>query len=1221
MTTRKLKVQYYPAFETAERLQEQLPRACWYLDALEPQTIVVPTSLANTGLELANFYDPSIADIYTQMVDAGVLVFCSPDEVKLEDADVIVCWQGKELLGDKLKKLEAKGIQVFNVNRTHRMEGSLYIEIVNKVCGGQEEAIRYGREKFNELSELHKNTQSAFLFCTGPSIAEYDQYQYADGVSIVCNSVILDHDLMDYVRPSLHVFADPIFHFGCSTYASEFRRSLVEASTKYNLTHIIPLKYWSLFKYQFPELVDCSFPIPFDQAQPVNYSLETNFLLKTTDNILTFLMLPLAGSLASRIYILGCDGRPLSEDDYFWNHNDKTQIVDEMDSIQLAHPSFFKLDYNEYYVRHCERLEEYFQAGEQLGKRFVSLSFSHIPALISREYEFRFASSNDSLFVSLNPDLVNGFGHFYHMDRRVHERLEPGIGFVSLGHDGKDTDKELADVLPTFSQNTWQIRHVGSDVKKIEQKFGEELVGAAISIRRLSMVKHMYMYTTDIAHLGVVLENQRSFAASNIHFHLNLFYSSFDIFADNFSESAICARYADVFQQFLSLSDLEISLYVESPVVQQRLQELFGITTKLWPMMAVSATDTLASAAAARKPKDRPMVLFPGTTQFAKGADVACEAILRYNETFGGEVDFVLRDMLRDRPSANAQLQVMLDAVSSYDNVTLVHGAVSDEDYANLYANADVVVIPYRRDSFYARTSAAVVDALFFGCPVIVADDTWLSWETKKFDQHYTFDDGDDYSLVRAIRSALSNQRGDPQNSTEHRAHWQERYGAHSLISAFGSRSTTLAPVVEVAPSSNAEPAGAFTVQARSLYKRLEDAGEMSLQEQINAMREELLQLTQTLLGTSSKMSDITKSVAQNNDQVAARFDKADKVVGGLADSYKLLEANKESIGKIKQSLNALDGKHTELDAHFGAKLAEIGLSLDANQTNLDVNLETKHTELSTSFDAKLAEQEKKMDEFELGLTQVKAVAVPVVTNRDLYQRFKRDLDRSDLEVFVEEWAPKLNLELGPRVLAYEAELICETERRCAGRLASSIQDALLRSLVARAVVGTKLEYLEIGTLFGINLCTVHELSKHEFSDMHLTSIDPLDNYYQQGRDVLTGLPINFKLVQENVLEMKIPADRIRFIQHLSTDEEAVSMASEHVYNCMLIDGDHSYEGVKYDFEYFSGMLCSGGYLMVDDYEATEWPDVTRYVDETIKKDPRFEFVGSQWRTAVFRAI
>ena len=43
------------------------------------------------------------------------------------------------------------------------------------------------------------------------------------------------------------------------------------------------------------------------------------------------------------------------------------------------------------------------------------------------------------------------------------------------------------------------------------------------------------------------------------------------------------------------------------------------------------------------------------------------------------------------------------------------------------------------------------------------------------------------------------------------------------------------------------------------------------------------------------------------------------------------------------------------------------------------------------------------------------------------------------------------------------------------------------------------------------------------------------------------------------------------------------------------------------------------GAIVVDDYGTDNWPDVGRYTDEVIRNDSRFEFVGSQSRTALFR--
>ena len=40
--------------------------------------------------------------------------------------------------------------------------------------------------------------------------------------------------------------------------------------------------------------------------------------------------MPLAATFADEVGILGCDGRPLQENTYFWAHNQKTQFNDKM---------------------------------------------------------------------------------------------------------------------------------------------------------------------------------------------------------------------------------------------------------------------------------------------------------------------------------------------------------------------------------------------------------------------------------------------------------------------------------------------------------------------------------------------------------------------------------------------------------------------------------------------------------------------------------------------------------------------------------------------------------------------------------------------------------------------------------------------------------------------------------------------------------------------------
>jgi len=68
----------------------------------------------------------------------------------------------------------------------------------------------------------------------------------------------------------------------------------------------------------------------------------------------------------------------------------------------------------------------------------------------------------------------------------------------------------------------------------------------------------------------------------------------------------------------------------------------------------------------------------------------------------------------------------------------------------------------------------------------------------------------------------------------------------------------------------------------------------------------------------------------------------------------------------------------------------------------------------------------------------------------------------------------------------------------------------------------------------------------------------------------------------------------------------------------MFIDGDHSYEGVKKDFELYSPQLEGGGYLVFDNYRDGTCPGVDRFVDECITNGG-YECLGSAWRTCVFQ--
>jgi len=61
-------------------------------------------------------------------------------------------------------------------------------------------------------------------------------------------------------------------------------------------------------------------------------------------------------------------------------------------------------------------------------------------------------------------------------------------------------------------------------------------------------------------------------------------------------------------------------------------------------------------------------------------------------------------------------------------------------------------------------------------------------------------------------------------------------------------------------------------------------------------------------------------------------------------------------------------------------------------------------------------------------------------------------------------------------------------------------------------------------------------------------------------------------------------------------------------FDCIWIDGGHSYETVKFDFEHYSQLLRKDGIIFIDDYTSDSYlPDVKRYVDNELITNPRFK--------------
>lgn len=373
-----LRVQAYPPVRTQAALRDFLARAAWHFNHVRHLQLHVPLARGVTEpetLRIPEGFAPELQaalDGYLSRVRIHPRVEPEAGQALLQRADIVL-----ELLeGDKTTDLALAAVKRATTYRVDpvnvRQEGSYFIQRAFDHCRDKPALIEDSRRKFQALARRLGRREETWVLATGPSVENYRAHDFSRATVIVCNSVVLNDDLMRHCRPSVLVFADPIFHFGVSEYAGRFREVVEERLRTTNLAVVVPLKCYPLLIAKWPQFAERIVGVPFEKTAFHNHDLDERFVVKTTANILTLLLLPLATTFGRSVHILGCDGRPLEQDDYLWSHGKSVQINEKMENIQRVHPGYFAIDYNEYCFEHCHTLANQLEEAESAGWRFAT---------------------------------------------------------------------------------------------------------------------------------------------------------------------------------------------------------------------------------------------------------------------------------------------------------------------------------------------------------------------------------------------------------------------------------------------------------------------------------------------------------------------------------------------------------------------------------------------------------------------------------------------------------------------------------------------------------------------------------------------------------------------------------------------------------------------------------------------------------------------------------
>lgn len=244
---------------------------------------------------------------------------------------------------------------------------------------GREELREQSRRNFTRLLSEVAGARAVYVLGTGPSVESLARRSHRDHPAVVCNSLIRNGQLMEQLDTRVIVFGDPVFHLGWNDYATRFREDMLAAVEKHDCFVVTPEHAGPLLVAHYPQLANRLIAMP--SGDELNIPAPERFFVKPSDNILTYLMLPLAAALTQRVIVAGCDGKK-PKDTGFWRHGANVQYGGYYDAVVATHPSFFRdRDYGQYYAEHCRCVEEWLNYGRAQGRCFICATASVIPAL------------------------------------------------------------------------------------------------------------------------------------------------------------------------------------------------------------------------------------------------------------------------------------------------------------------------------------------------------------------------------------------------------------------------------------------------------------------------------------------------------------------------------------------------------------------------------------------------------------------------------------------------------------------------------------------------------------------------------------------------------------------------------------------------------------------------------------------------------------------------
>lgn len=197
-----------------------------------------------------------------------------------------------------------------------------------------------------------------------------------------------------------------------------------------------------------------------------------------------------------------------------------------------------------------------------------------------------------------------------------------------------------------------------------------------------------------------------------------------------------------------------IKLCTDSRLLAKQYGELTTRHIAILPIPHTEGFDADQTADPQRQEPAASVVVALGDARKEKGFDILVDAIINAaSSTLGQELVFKVHCPVH---ATHREMQRHVNRLSklALGNVHLIPDFLAAQEYYSLLDSADIVVMPYRQESYACRTSGPLIEAMAAGKIVIGTERTWLDEKISEYGGGLTFRDGDSESLSATIMAA-----------------------------------------------------------------------------------------------------------------------------------------------------------------------------------------------------------------------------------------------------------------------------------------------------------------------------------------------------------------------------------------------------------------------------------------------------------------------------------